>query len=86
MAKYELTLVFRPSLTGEAVDAIIEKLKIAEEKRKSWGKRLLSYPLKKEKEGNYIFFETDLKEAEANELKKRLEINDNIIRYLLIRV
>jgi len=86
MVKYELTLIFSGSLTEEKLDAIIEKLKVKETKRVKWGKRLLAYSIKRKRDGFYVYLELESEPEKAIELKKKLEVDSDILRYLLIRV
>ena len=85
MATYELTLIFKPELTGEQVDAIIEKLDISVMNKSNWGKRLLAYPIKNLKEGTYIHAKVELKNGEGRKLDQALRLNENIIRSLVVK-
>lgn len=85
MEKYELTLIFRSDLTEEKIDAIISKLKIKEESKKVWGKRFLAYPIKKQKEGIYVFLELKIKPEDIKEIENKINLEGRILRYLLIK-
>ncbi len=85
MKQYELTLIFDSQLTEKKADDIIEKLKVKELHRQVWGKRLLAYPIKKKKEGLYIFLVIALSPHKVADLEKKIRIEPKIIRYLLVR-
>ncbi|MFA6446602.1 MAG: 30S ribosomal protein S6 [Candidatus Paceibacterota bacterium] len=84
MAAYELTLILKPELTDEAVDTLIDKLGVDVTGRQKLGKRMLSYPIKKQKEGTYVLCDVTAKTDKMKALDQLLRINESIIRYLLI--
>jgi len=93
MAKYELTIIINPDLEGEKRKTLVDKVKGWVEKAKGkvekvneWGKRPLAYLIKKHKEGFYYLFDLELKGEFTKELKKKLNLEEEIIRYLLIKV
>jgi small subunit ribosomal protein S6 len=47
------------------------------------GKRRLAYPIKHFTEGHYLLLHFKLKSASSPELENRLNISEEIIRYLL---
>ena len=52
----------------------------------SWGLRSLAYPIKKNKKAFYEFMNIELPQESVDEMNSKLNLNDNIIRYLSIRV
>ncbi|MCR4263368.1 MAG: 30S ribosomal protein S6 [Candidatus Roizmanbacteria bacterium] len=84
MRQYELTLIFKPQLTEEQADAIIEKLKLKIIHQQVWGKRMLAYPIEKEKEGLYVHVVVDLEQSSIPALEEKIRLNENIIRHLLV--
>lgn len=90
MRLYDLVLILRPSLTEakrkkllETVKTWIKDLKI--NKEEEWGQKILSYPIKKETNGYYVALELEAKEAIPSDFEKRLFVQEDIIRHLLIR-
>jgi small subunit ribosomal protein S6 len=91
MNKYELTLVL--SGKGKAKEkAIKEKLekmiKVFEgkvEKYEVWGEIELSYKIRKESTGFYMHFNLELDGKEAKNLSEKLRLEDDVMRYLLIK-
>ena len=93
MNKYELTLVINPNLTDEAYKAEVEKVTETitrfggvVEKADEWGKRRLAYEINKIAEGFYVIFYFDGEAVTPIELESRLRIDENLLRYLIIRV
>lgn len=50
------------------------------------GRRKLAYPIDKKIEGVYTLFEIDGSGQEIAELERRMRVNDQIIRYITVRV
>ena len=53
---------------------------------KHWGKRKLAYPIKKFSEGNYVLTNFQLQPASSKELEAKLQISEDILRHLLVRL
>lgn len=92
MRQYELTVILSPVLDEEKRRNLIEKIKNFIEKGKGkiketndWGKRPLIYPIKKQTEGFYLLFDFELEEKSAAEIEKKIFLEVEIIRHLLIR-
>lgn len=51
-----------------------------------WGVRDLAYPIKHQTKGYYIHYEFEADPADIATLDKALKIEEDIIRYLLVRV
>jgi small subunit ribosomal protein S6 len=89
---YELTFISRPDLDATNLAALIEKVKgyIAAEsgslmRLDQWGMRRLMYPIGKYKEGQYVFASVQLEPTATAKLENRLKLNEDVIRYLLVR-
>ncbi len=87
---YELMLVINPEWTEEkltattgAVSQFITSLGGTVADSKTLGKRKLAYPIKHFSEGQYVLLQFKLKSASSPELENRLNISEEIIRYLL---
>lgn len=55
-------------------------------KNENMGRRQLAYPIGRKKEGHYILFEIDGTGREIAELERRMRVNDQVIRYITVRV
>lgn len=76
-------------LTTEEVKTIqdtISSLKGKVTLEEKWGKKTLAYPIKKHRSAFYYRYGFDMKRENIQELKKKLNFNDNLIRYLLLKV
>ena len=91
---YELALVLDPAMSDEDQVVIVDEVKkmvtstgaeIAKEE--SWGKRKLAYPIGKVNEGRYVFLYVvaDGVAPPFQEVEKRLNQNERVLRYLTIR-
>ncbi len=92
MPSYELTYVLRP-LDDAALAATTERINnmIATSggeivARNDWGKRHLAYPIKKLNEGIYSSLQLNLPPTAVRTIERALQLNDDVLRYLVIRV
>ncbi|MDO8429214.1 MAG: 30S ribosomal protein S6 [Candidatus Daviesbacteria bacterium] len=88
MNEYYLTLILRSDLKEEDRKKILEgvtKKFGSLEKEDLWGSRDLAYPVKKQTKGWYAHFEFSLNPQDVSSLDKTLKLDEDIIRYLLIR-
>lgn len=85
--KHELTIIAPEDLT--VLDKIeLEKVikKYARlTKRLVDGRKRLAYSIQGREWGLYLFYELDIDRDKVSELSSRLNINDNVLRYLLVR-
>jgi small subunit ribosomal protein S6 len=93
MRDYELTLIVRPDVEDMVLTALLEKVKglIATAGGQStqvetWGRRHLAYPIKKINEGQYFLVRTQLPPQALRELERNLRLNEEVLRFLLVRV
>jgi small subunit ribosomal protein S6 len=50
-----------------------------------WGRRPLTYPIRKQQEGIYVQFNFQLAPGASRELERNLRLDEQVIRYLLMR-
>ena len=93
MALYEHMLIARQDISAQAVDALATHLKtIIEteggkvEKQEYWGLRTLAFRIKKNRKGHYTLLNIDAPPAAVKELERTMSINEDIIRFLTVRV
>lgn len=93
MNQYETGFIVAPNLPEEEAAALINQL--AEVipakngqmiKKDFWGKRKLAYPIKKFKEGLYVFFIYQGSPAVPAELERRFKQTDAILRFMTIKL
>lgn len=92
MNNYELTVVLPGTLAEAKQNAVLEKIKgLVKEsggdvvKLDKWGKRMLAYPIKKQKEGFFYLLNLELEAEKANPISHLLDHDDQVIRHLLVR-
>jgi len=90
---YELVLIISPEIEDEKFDTTIDKVSqfiterggnISQVER--WGKRRLAYPIQHFMEGNYVLSRFKLKPTVSKELQANLQISEEVLRYLLIKL
>jgi small subunit ribosomal protein S6 len=93
MALYEHLLIARQDISAQQVDALATHLKtIVEgeggkvEKQEYWGLRGLAYRIKKNRKGHYSLLAIDAPAAAVKEMERQLGINEDVLRYLTLRV
>jgi small subunit ribosomal protein S6 len=55
-------------------------------KQEDMGRRQLAYQIGRQTEGHYVLFEVDGSGREIAELERRMRVNDQVIRYITVRV
>jgi small subunit ribosomal protein S6 len=90
---YENIFIARQDISTAQVEALTETFAnlVAEnggkvEKREYWGLRNLSYRMKKNRKGHYVLFNLEAPPAAVSELERNMRINEDVLRYLTIRV
>lgn len=84
MFHYELTFLLKKSEDNEIIKNLIasEEGKIIKEEK--WGEKILAYPIKKNKTAFFYNFLIEISREKVNNLRKKLNFNDKILRYLLL--
>jgi len=92
MNRYELTLILEGKASVAKKKKLIDKIeKIIKELRgkivghEDWGEKEFRYPIKKKDTGIYLFFELELESKAAKDLLPKLKLEEEILRYLLVR-
>ena len=93
MPLYEHVFLARQDLAQAQVDALAENAtKIIEDnggkvvKTETWGLRSLAYRIAKNRKAHYVMLELDAPAAALAELERQTGINEDVIRYMTIRV
>jgi small subunit ribosomal protein S6 len=92
MNKYELTIVLDGKATAAKKKAAVEKIqkiittfKGKVEKVDDWGKKELAYKIGKSDSGVFLLFSLELSGEGAKALPNKLKLEEEIIRYLLVK-
>lgn len=92
MREYELTVLIRPDLEAN-LDAVLSKVKqlIADnggsvKAEDNWGKNRLAYNIKGEDFAVYVSMDVELPADAPLKINNALNISDEVIRYLLVKI
>ena len=93
MALYENVFIARQDVPTTQVEALTKQftdLVTAQggsvSKNEYWGLRSLTFRIKKNRKGHYTLLNIDAPPAAVKELERTMSINEDIIRYLTVRV
>ena len=93
MALYEHTFLARQDLAQAQVDALAEAAtKIVTDhggkvvKTETWGLRSLAYRIAKNRKAHYVMLEIDGPGDTVAELERQSQINEDIVRYMTVKV
>jgi small subunit ribosomal protein S6 len=93
MALYEHIYLARQDISGQQVDAltaqfksVIESFGGKVEKVEYWGVRSLAYRIKKNRKAHFSLLNIDAPPAALREVERQMGINEDIIRFLTVRV
>jgi len=93
MPLYENVFIARQDISGAQVDALTDGFAqlITDnggeiKKREYWGLRNLAYRMRKNRKGHYVLMNLAAPPAAIAELERTMRINEDVLRYLTIRV
>lgn len=92
MNKYELAVLYHPDLEvdldkGEQrVKKIIEDNKGKIVETDNWGKKKLAYPINKLESAVYVFYTVELVPTSLQKIESTLNITDEVLRYLVVKI
>jgi len=93
MALYENVFIARQDVPTTQVEALttqfselVTGLGGTVSKKEYWGLRSLTYRIKKNRKGHYTLLNIDAPSAAIKELERTMSINEDIIRFLTVRV
>ncbi|WP_019015287.1 30S ribosomal protein S6 [Elioraea tepidiphila] len=93
MPLYECVLIARSDVTPQQVEGLADQMAavIGEGggsvgKKEYWGLRNLAYRIKKNRKGHYLLMNIDAPPAAVTEMERQLRLNEDILRFLTVRV
>lgn len=93
MALYEHVLLARQDVSAQQVEALVETFKGIIEanggsvpKVEYWGVKSLGYRIKKNRKAHYSLLNIDAPSAAVLEMERQMRINEDVLRFLTIRV
>ncbi len=92
-AFYEMLIIFKPYLPDqvraqleEKVESILEKFEGNVKAKAVWGKRVMAYKIKGNKEGYYVMYYFEAPVDVIEEIKRELGHIPELLRYLILRL
>ena len=93
MALYEHVFLARQDITAQQVDALVEQYKALLEENggkvgriENWGLKSLTYRIRKNRKAHYALMDIDAPAAAIHEMERQMRINEDILRYMTIKV
>jgi small subunit ribosomal protein S6 len=90
---YEILVIFDPRPTDDDVAALLNRLQETLKtlggqvgKVESWGKRRLTFEIRKQREGTYAVIEASAEPATVKEFERQLRLNEQVLRFVSTRV
>ena len=93
MAFYETVFIARQEISAAQVDALSDQFTAvlsenggSVKKKEYWGLKGLSFRIKKNRKGHYILLNIDAPPAALHEMERQMRINEDVLRFLTVRV
>src|SRR3712207_7934347 len=93
MPLYEHVFMARQDVTPQQVEAMVDLYRgVIEgnggkvEKTEMWGVKSLAYRIKKNRKAHFTMFNLDAPPAAVAEMERQMRINEDILRFMTIRV
>ena len=93
MALYEHVFLARPDISGSQVEGLIDQYRAVIEgnggrigKIEYWGLKTLSYRIRKSRKAHYTLMNIDAPHAALTEMERQMRLNEDILRFMTIRV
>ena len=93
MAYYENVFIARQEISAAQVDALSDQFTAVltengggVKKKEYWGLKTLAYRIKKNRKGHYVLLNIDAPPAAVQEMERQMRINEDILRFLTVRV
>ncbi len=91
MREYELMFILHPDLDETAMNDAIKRISgwITEDggvisKTDIWGKRELAYPIRKQKQGQYVLLHAQMAPTFGTVLERNLGFLEPVMRYIIV--
>jgi small subunit ribosomal protein S6 len=93
MPLYEHVLISRQDVSAQQVEeltaqfrGVIEQMGGKITKLEQWGVKSLSYRMRKNRKAHFTFMNVDAPSAALNEVERQERLNEDVLRYLTVRV
>ncbi len=93
MPLYEHIFMARQDVSGQQVDGLVDQFKSVIEdnggsvgKIENWGLKTLAYRIKKNRKAHFTLMNLDAPHAAVAEMERQMRLNEDVLRYLTLRV
>jgi small subunit ribosomal protein S6 len=93
MALYEHVFLTRQDVSGQRVDELVEQYKGVIDaaggkvaKTEYWGLKSLAFRINKNRKAHYTLMNLDAPHAAIAEMERQMGLNEDVLRYLTVRV
>lgn len=91
--KYEMMIALKPLLPDDVrknvhkdIISTVEELGGSLDNTDVWGKRYLAYKIQGHSEGYYIVYQMSIPSHSIAEFRRRMELRQEVLRYILIKI
>jgi small subunit ribosomal protein S6 len=91
MRNYEVIIIVHPELDETAVKGLLERVQGwittaggSIDNVEQWGKRRMAYSIRKQREGQYVYMDTQFAPTFSAELERNLRLLEPVMRYSII--
>lgn len=90
--QYEIAVLYHPDLEVDLTKSEARVTKIYTDnggkvvKTDNWGKKKLMYPIAKNEHAVYVFYTVEIQPESVAKVESTLNITDEVIRYLIVRL
>lgn len=91
MRSYEVIFIVHPDLDETALNGVLDRVQgwIKDsggsiDKVDQWGKRRLAYSIRKQREGQYVYLETQFAPTFSVELERNLRFLEPVMRFSIV--
>jgi small subunit ribosomal protein S6 len=92
MRSYEVAFIAHPELDDASLQALVERARgwvttAGGEVTQVdvWGRRRLAYPIRKQKEGQYVMLQAQMTPAATREIERNLRLTEQVMRFMVTR-
>ncbi|WP_114391891.1 30S ribosomal protein S6 [Oleisolibacter albus] len=93
MALYETVMIARQDIASSQVEGLTETFSTILKdnggsilKTEQWGLKTLTYRIKKNRKGHYVYFGIDAPAAAVAEMERNMSINEDVLRFMTVKV
>ena len=85
MTKYNFVFLLNEADELKNIRDLIKSFGGKIEKDETWGQKSLAYPVKKQSSAHFYDWQLEIEGKNISEFKKKLNFNEKLLRYLLLK-